>query len=188
MCFSAPASFSAGAVLAVLGTVLLNKIRSERFMLLGFIPWLFAVQQIAEGFVWLYCPLNTFAKNIFLFFAYVFWPFWVPLSLRFAEKRPRRQQILTFLLGIGVVVSFFLFLKIPETKAVCYRSGIRYLQTTPTTLPFFISSVKKMWLLGAFIFLAGAITFGADRLFFVSVWCFFSALFSLFLIYILKKK
>ena len=53
MCFSATASFSAGAVLTGLGAVSLSKASSPREYPFASIPLLFGIQQITEGFVWL---------------------------------------------------------------------------------------------------------------------------------------
>jgi hypothetical protein len=53
MCFSATASFTAGATLSALGIATLTQIRSRRELLLGSFPLLFAIQQFIEGLVWL---------------------------------------------------------------------------------------------------------------------------------------
>src|SRR5690606_8023290 len=99
---------------------------------LALIPWFFAIQQASEGFVWLKIPEGIAAKNIFLFFAYVFWPIWIPFSLYFAEENPIRKQLLTLCLGIGLAVGCFLMPVIPQTAAVEYSHSLQYIQNTPT--------------------------------------------------------
>jgi hypothetical protein len=53
MCFSASASFGAGAALTVLGVLSLRKSESRSHIMFASIPLLFAAQQFTEGFVWL---------------------------------------------------------------------------------------------------------------------------------------
>ncbi|RRJ46375.1 hypothetical protein EIM03_29860 [Pseudomonas aeruginosa] len=56
MCFSAPASFTAAAVLLGLGTVTMRRARSRRELPYAAIPLLFGVQQLLEGMLWLTFP------------------------------------------------------------------------------------------------------------------------------------
>jgi len=51
MCFSATASFSAGAILLGLGTLTLKSARRPRELVLAAIPLLFAIQQLIEGVI-----------------------------------------------------------------------------------------------------------------------------------------
>ncbi len=53
MCFSATASFSAGAFLLGLGTLTLKSARRPRELPFAAIPLLFAIQQLSEGVIWL---------------------------------------------------------------------------------------------------------------------------------------
>ena len=80
MCFSATASFSAGAVLTGLGAISLHKASTPKEYPFASIPLLFGIQQIAEGFVWLsmthpdYAPLREGSMWFFLLFAQPLWP------------------------------------------------------------------------------------------------------------------
>lgn len=207
MCFSAPASFTASAVLATLGTVLICRTKNKRLLPLALIPWFFALQQGAEGVVWLSLTkgLSPFiaaaAKNVFLFFAFVFWPVWVPLSLWIAEKTAWRKQVMAFCLGVGLLLSFLLVLTISSVNALPYRGSIHYLNEgsisgvyelgvifygIATMLPLFFSSLKKMWALALLITLAGVGIYLIDHFFFISLWCFFAALLSLALLKLLR--
>lgn len=49
MCFSASVSFSAGAVLSVIGVATLRQVKRPAEILFAATPILFALQQIAEG-------------------------------------------------------------------------------------------------------------------------------------------
>lgn len=202
MCFSAPASFTASAVLAIVGGVLSFRIKSKRLLPLACVPLFFAIQQAAEGVEWLHLPESSPAKNIFLFFAYVVWPIWIPFSLWLIEDNAKRKQWLAFCLGIGIVIGAFLILMIPETYANRDHGSIQYLQyflpdrfntlgnifyVTAILLPCFVTSLKKFWILGALVACSALITFWVNQLTATSTWCFFAALLSLSLFFILEK-
>ena len=53
MCFSATASFSAGALLLGIGVLTLRLASRPREWPIAAIPLLFAVQQLSEGVIWL---------------------------------------------------------------------------------------------------------------------------------------
>lgn len=61
MCFSAGASISAGVLLSVLGTETLRKVHKPSQIVFAGIPAFFAVQQFAEGAVWLTIPRKEYA-------------------------------------------------------------------------------------------------------------------------------
>lgn len=200
MCFSAPASFTASAVLAVMGTALVVRIKSRRLLPLAMIPWFFAIQQSAEGMVWLHLPEPSEAKNIFLFFAYVFWPIWISFSVWLAEDQHWRKELLAICIGMGIALGTALSLLIPHTVAVPYQNSIHYLSSThlnlnilipvfygiTTLLPLFISSLKKIWIVGLLTAASGIVIYSIDQLFFASMWCFFAAIISLALYFILR--
>ena len=132
MCLSAPASFTVSAVLVALGTVLVCRVKTKVWLPLALIPWFFALQQCAEGVVWMYAPVDlqspvaVWAKSFFLFFAYVFWPVWLPFSIWLVEKEAQRKLILAGCLGLGIGVAAFYGLSIPLMVAIPYRFSIHY--------------------------------------------------------------
>jgi len=75
------------------------------------IPFLFAVQQVAEGAAWstMRQPapalLHGLAVNVFLGIGLVVWPIWLPLSLSFIERGTLRRWGLAWLSRFGAVVS-----------------------------------------------------------------------------------
>lgn len=203
MCFSAPASFVASGALAVVGAAIVARMPSKRLLPVALIPWLFAIQQAAEGFVWLSLPDYSIAQAVFLFFAYSFWPIWIPFALWRAEKQDLRKQFLAFCGGIGTVIGLALIFMIPETTATSYQCSIHYAHKSgsaaidwlgiifygvATLVPFFLSSIRRIWILGVIGAIVGILIFWIDQLLFVSMWCFFAALVSLSLLLILKKK
>lgn len=92
MCFSATASFLASGGLLALGSasVALARRKGDRQVLpLALAPLIFAGQQALEGIVWLGLAgpslpsgdsptLTVVATVAYLFFAYAFWPVWMP--------------------------------------------------------------------------------------------------------------
>ena len=90
MCFSATASFSAGAVLLGLGTLTLKSAHRPRELPFAAIPLLFAIQQLSEGVIWLTfgseAPLlNTVMTHVYSFFSHVLWPIYVPVAVLLIE-------------------------------------------------------------------------------------------------------
>jgi hypothetical protein len=111
MCFSAGASFGASAVLSLIGTAAIIKARTIPQGLFAAIPFIFSIQQLAEGMLWLSLTNESleagqpFFTYTFLVFAMMLWPVWIPLTIRLLEKDSRRKRGLNVLLGIGVLVS-----------------------------------------------------------------------------------
>src|SRR6476661_8747844 len=111
MCFSAEASFTAGAALLPAGAyavaVALKKDRA--YLPLAVMPLLFGVQQLCEAGVWVGLEhdapgLVKPAALAFLFFAVAFWPFWLPLAAAAVERRPlwRRLFFAAAAVGLGL--------------------------------------------------------------------------------------
>ena len=114
MCFSAVASFGAGTVLTFIGVASLKKVQSPSQIAFASVPLIFAVQQISEGFVWLSLSNQTFVglhqmmTYVFLFFAQVVWPIWVPFAIMKLEKNDKRKKMLKVIVAIGGLVSLYL--------------------------------------------------------------------------------
>ena len=201
MCFSAGASFGAGAVLSVIGVGSIRKAQSPSQVFFASIPLIFSVQQLSEGVLWLALqnsnlePLSPLATYIFLFFAQVLWPVWVPCSILLLEKRKRRRMIGKILVGIGILVSAYLTVCLvkfpPVAQIVGYHISYGQDFTIPfsrfggllyalaTIAPLFFSSVRRMWCLGLLIFISYIISLVFYTDYIVSVWCFFAAIISI---------
>ena len=210
MCFSAGASFTAGVVLSAVGVATQRKVKKPNQRLFAAIPLLFSFQQFAEGVLWVTLRsgehdwLQNAATYIFLIIALVIWPVMVPLSMWFMEKAKKRKKILASLIVIGGMVSlFFAFCLIsydvtPQIKGFHLQYIYEFPQTPAviaalfypvlTVVPLFISSVKWMWLLGILISASGLVTFIFFEQYGASVWCFFAALSSVVIYWILSKS
>jgi hypothetical protein len=114
MCFSTNMSLGAGVALGVIGILSVRKVRKPSQLAFAAIPLLFSIQQFSEAFVWLsltnkqFEARETIATNVFLFFAQVLWPAWVPFSIWLLEKDAKRKKMLLFLTGIGSLLAFYL--------------------------------------------------------------------------------
>ena len=194
MCFSTAASFASGTILTIIGVVAIKKVTYKRQILFASIPFVFAIQQFAEGFVWLSLlnDANYFWRQlstyIFLFFALVIWPAWVPLSMLLMEKKPKRKKVLSVFFGLGALFSVLsiIDLVLHQTEAQLTAYHIHYdiyipqnlkiiigiLYFIPTVISNFVSSTKGAVLMGVFVLISYLIS----RLFYndyvISVWCF----------------
>lgn len=210
MCFSATASFSAAAIIGVVGFIALknSKTKSERFF--AGIPALFAVQQLIEGSIWIVTENsgNTKAAIIFsyayLLFAWVLWPLYIPLSMYFLETVENRKKIFQILIGSGsfvsLVLSISLFIVPIEVSACCghityiAKLGVEtpvfitILYLLVSTISLFISSVKYMWILGITVSVGYLFTQFLFQGYEISVWCFFAAIASIEIVFILQKN
>jgi len=212
MCFSASASFGASAVLGVVGVATLTKVQTPSQAPFAAIPLLFGLQQASEGILWTMLGDNAYVSYqhipafIFLLFAQVVWPVWVPLSIMLVERREKQRRILKALTAIGAVISCYLayclivydvhaeiagyhihyFLNFP--LATAWFSGIAYF--IPTAVPPFVSSERRMRLLGVTILVSYVFTTVFYREYLLSIWCFFAAILSgiVFLVMDVLKK
>ena len=210
MCFSANASFTTGAVLAAASVFTLRSVKSREEILFAAIPLIFCMQQLTEGFVWLSLkdPGNPvwgqIPVKLFLFFAHVVWPVWVPLAVLVMEKNPRLKKILSGMLATGIIVSVYLgvclvfrpvnamirdhhiFYDLKFPAAIRWISAIFYF--VPTVMPPFVSSRPKM----SWLSLALLASYIVSQVFFegyvISVWCFFAAIISTAVFFIIHTK
>lgn len=209
MCFSAEASFGASAILSIVGVASIRKAETKSQVSFALIPLIFAVQQFTEGILWLalsnpeYSDLQQVATYNFLFFAQVVWPIFVPFAILKMEQSELQRKAGKILVGIGAVVSLYLFyclLNFPvEAKILGFHISYEldypeaisnycgFLYIVATIAPHFISRIKGMWMLGTTIAISYVITqiFYTDYI--VSVWCFFASVISIMVFLILYE-
>ncbi len=217
MCFSPQASFIASAILGGIGLISYRKLPQQKTAFwpqlgLVLVPICFAIQQFCEGMVWLsfLYQYPVLIKNIFayafVFFAFIFWPAYVPNCVYFLETSPVRRQWLQVLrcLGLGVallllgrLIYFGLEVQVsnchimytstslmqPSIEAI--MTMIAYLLATVGAL--ISSSRLPMAQLGCLIGIAYGLTYWFYVQFLISVWCFFSALISAFVYRIIGR-
>ena len=200
MCFSATASFSAGALLLGIGTLTLRSaMATHQRSALPFaaIPLLFAIQQLTEGVIWLTFTadvplLNWVMTHVYSFFSHVLWPAYVPLAVWLIEPPGRRRHLLVVFAAGGVAVAAYLLYVLvafpvvskPTGQHVEYDSPHFYAALTmtlyllsTTTSPLF-STHRWVNAFGALALLAFGAAYYFYAQWFISVWCLFAALLS----------
>lgn len=209
MCFSAAASFVGGAVLTSIGILSIRKNNQPSQRLFAAVPFVFGIQQIAEGFVWTALQSSgqqlmlTLATYVFLFTALVVWSTVLPLSILLMEKDQTRRRILRVFLAVGIVASLYhlVAMFLVSVSAQISSFHIKYLVATPdelmiaaslayliaTILPIFTSSNKKMIYFGIIILVSYLVAFIFYLEYLTSVWCFFAALASVVILRIVSS-
>jgi hypothetical protein len=207
MCFSAAASIAGGVVISGFGVITEKQNLKPEQRLFAGVPFIFALQQFAEGVVWLtlrssgYTEIQGIATHIFLGIALVVWPSLIPIAMLLMEKSKDRRFVLAGLTAIGAAVSIynafslFHYQVTPQIQSL----HIVYIDNFPTTfaiipifyvmstvLPLFVSSVKRMWIMGGMILISLAVTVVFFSEFLTSVWCFFAAILSMMVYWILQ--
>jgi hypothetical protein len=210
MCFSAQASFTSAAVISAIGVATLRKVNNPSQKLFSAIPLFFAFQQFAEGALWLtiksggYETARIAATYIFLFMALVAWPFLIPLSVRKMEgDSERKRKITWFLFAGGFLSLYYLFCLFRfHVNPVINGFHVQYVNDFPMTLgyiafgiyilvtigPLFISSTRYVYIFGILTFVSCFITGIFYQEYLTSVWCFFAAVMSLVIYYIVSKS
>ncbi len=210
MCFSAEASFGAAVVITTIGIVSYKKAGENPVRLIAWFPILFGVHQFIEGWVWVSSTYDQFSWLLpwstygFIFFAWIIWPVFIPWVLWKVEQNDFRKKILfiSTIIGLLIVItmSFFLLTKTVNAKivdcSIVYDYGghsksslwFRFLYALCVTLPNVFSSRSRMWVLGVL----NLVLYFVSRIYFenhvVSVWCFFAAISSIIIFYIVTLE
>jgi len=189
--------------------------RSE-LLPLAVTPLLFSVQQALEGVVWLgLAPggsdrLVHAAALSYLFFAYAFWLVWFPwcvLQLNRQAPPPLRRRILVGLLMLGLLIGAVLWwpllLDASRLQPAVVNGFLDYRTTSlvdrwinlgvgstaygvVVIVPLMLSASGRLRGFGAGILATFLVSHLVSGHAFASVWCFFSALLSASLYWILR--
>lgn len=210
MCFSATASFAASGVLSLVGIASVYKARNSKLILFAATPLLFAAQQFTEGMLWRWFDsghnaiTNSTIVYFFIFFAFLFWPVWIPLSTAYAEPHVPKKRILYGLFAVGASLALYLLIHLLKINTIAsfngchisydiglhgsYYTPLSLFYCTAVLLPLFVSSIKKIWILGVAISGAYVITYVFYTMFFSSVWCFLAACLSSIILWIVHAN
>lgn len=195
MCFSAQASFTAGAVLMGVGVASIQKTNAPSQLGFASIPLLFSAQQFSEGLLWLSLSDPGFSAfylpSMYFFFliGQTVWPLWVPISIWKMEEDPKRKRVLRLSIAAGAVASvyflYFFFTEGVSANIDCFHVEYQCAYPWKTlanlfyvpaiAVPFFTSSWKRMPLLGLCAIFSLALALLFYKQFSLSVWCFFAA-------------
>jgi len=209
MCFSAEMSFGASAVILVIGIISINKARTLPQRVFALIPLFFSIQQFTEGLLWLvlanpeYDYLRPPLTNLYLSFAWIIWPAFIPFSMGLLEVDSKRKLLFYLFSGIGLFVSasFIHILISHHASAFINEYHIDYtfdykpshplfftaLYLVATVISLLVSSTKKMWVFG----IVNLASYLFTKIFFhghvVSIWCFFGAISSFIVLWIILE-
>jgi len=209
MCFSATASFSSSALLAATGVVSIYKAGNKAQQFFAAVPLIFAVQQFTEGVLWMslshpsWSQYRESSTYLFQMFAQMIWPVYMPLlTVLFENERKKKNLFLAFL-SFGIALFLYTGSGIYHypSHAFVQEHHIRYINDFPLTkkwyygvlyfLPTIVapafSNIRYLRWLAALFF----ISYVATRIFFhfyeISVWCFFGAVISFSIFFMVRK-
>jgi len=202
MCFSAEASFLAAGITGAAGVVALSMTTKREEWPLAAMPLFFAVQQLAEGFLWqdLALPQPINAEHwtfVFLIFALVFWPVYAPLAAVLIEPDGKRRQWMSLAVIAGVVVALYFLWSLTHQPQTATIDGAHIVYSGDPSAPKLfallyplatcgaaaISTFRPVRFLGAILIIGGMIAYYAYWQAFTSVWCFFAAIASAMIIF-----
>src|ERR1035437_3898433 len=210
MCFSAGASFAGGVAISAIGVATIMKVHKPSQIVFASIPLFFGFQQFVEGSMWMILQHPEFSRYqspfmyTFLLMAQVFWPMMIPLAVLSMEVNKKKKKWLWILLSAGLTLSlYYIFCMVTfhstpqisgyhilymddSPKIVTFIAFIFYLITSIT--PLFISSIKRTHLLGTLMSLSCLVTIIFFTHYLTSVWCFFAALISAVIYWILSDS
>ncbi len=216
MCFSPESSFALAAALLPAGVYSVNAVRKTdaRWLPLAVYPLVFSVQQAAEGFVWI--GLNSgdqltvdIAARAFLFFSHFFWMAWVPFSVWRLEPAGPRKTALALLTWLGAIFGLSIFLPpafmagglvvekvvhsleyvtVQYHDAIVDRSVLRAVYAGIVLVALFASRESAVKLFGVLILASVLFTTYVFPHAFISVWCFFAAVLSLYVVALMALR
>jgi len=212
MCFSSEASLGVAAGLLPAGAYCIDAAwrKDRNYLPLAIVPIVFGLQQLCEGLVWVginqkHPEMIRMAALAYLGIALALWPVWIPVALGALDSRKEYRLGLTILAGIGVLFGLVFYLPLATASGrginpTVIGHSIRYdLSAVPAfnslwwwlgmavyliavSAPMFISRNLQLRPLGAGVILAALISYLLFEYAFSSVWCFFAAILSLYLV------
>ncbi|WP_283743658.1 DUF6629 family protein [Sideroxydans sp. CL21] len=216
MCFSATVSYSAAAVLVPTGLYAVQQARRSLtpYWTWGLIPVFFGLQQAFEGRVWQELDAGNVQAAVpfalgFHFFSHFLWLWWLGLSSYVVEPGNIRRLVIggcTVFGAFAGTLVFSVMLSHPEwmniairEHSIVYKFSVPYrdsihLPITPaalyaltTLVPLLLSSHRLINIFGLLVALSSVLASTIYGYAYVSVWCFFAALISLYLVYMVRS-
>ena len=211
MCFSATASFTSATILIPVGAYCLRAASRKKpnEIPTALVPFFFGIQQLSEGFVWhgIEHNDNYLIKNgslVFLFFALSFWPFWFFFTSSINDPRSKARMIFAVCAFLSIGWFWFMYRPLIENAEVdlqvkVINHSLHYSFAPIDNLSTFVKNLLRMlyFLCVAVPLILGpgslgrgyGIVFAAMTIFaavvfnyaFISVWCFFAAIITIYL-------
>lgn len=203
------------APVGIVSLAMAHHLDPERWQPLALTPILFAIQQALEGFVWLGLASPSPVAGLrmvalaYLGFAFALWPAWIPwTALRSGTGllTPGQKRLFRVLWGFGALLGAGLWIPLlldPGLINPTVRQGsIDYQAHPPWTglmghlpvsliyaliicFPMLLHPYRRLSLLGVALAVAFVVAQVAFLQAFSSVWCYFSALISMLILWIL---
>ena len=215
MCFSAEASFTAAAILIPAGALATQKAyrTDQRYLPFAALPLLLGLQQLFEGLVWTGNAWSSAAmvqrfSFAYMFFTWLAWPVWVPLSTYFLEPCRRRHIYLLFAIIGGVfggvqylpyfahdgwLVTRFLPYAVSYQGTVLFDFIVGRVTTNALYLfvilvPLLTSSNRHARIFGVLVSAVAIVTYLFFQFAYISVFCFGAALMSLYIVWVVYQQ
>jgi len=216
MCFSATASFTAAIILMPIGIYCLNRAINyhKLFWPIALLPLIFGFQQFFEGLVWLGFESDSgatsrYAALIYLFFSHVFWLVWIPFACYVVENNPVKKKLFFILILIGATYGLSLYIPLwgyenwlgieLVNHSIEYKTTLLYdryiskeivslFYTLIILVPLLGASDRYIRTFGIVIVASVIITILFLDYAFISVWCYFSALLSFYILVLIMNK
>lgn len=207
MCFSASASFIAGASLSAVGIAALRSTAARTEQPLAAIPLLFGIQQLTEGVIWLTfdhdAPYVKLAMTyVYSGFSHVLWPVYVPFAMGVLEAVRWRKRTLFAFGAAGLAVGLYLLYSLVARRPVAevvgqhivydsphfYQIPVMVVYLAATCVSCWFSSHGFVRLFGVLSLLSFIAAYAVHAAAFFSIWCFFAAMLSLLIYFHLKFR
>ena len=212
MCFSSHASYISSAILFPAGIygVIKSLNANKQYLLLSLIPLIFSLQQLSEGIIWDALALQRYdlidyGALTYLFFAYLFWPMFIPCCFYFIEPMGARKKILSVLILCGfilgclvytpLIINTELFKVTIDYQAINFNieqaqyKSVLYVVCYGLIMfySWLFCSITSIRVLGLLLLVSFVISLIWFEYAFTSRWCFFAAGLSLYIVYIMYK-
>ena len=215
MCFSASVSYSAAAVLVTTGLYAVRQAGQlpAPYRMWAAVPVCFGIQQVFEGRVWQMLDAGNAAAAVpyaigFHFFSHFLWLWWLPLCSYLVEPGKIRRKVFGGFALFGAFAGTLVYSVIithPEWMTVAirehsiyyrfsvpYRSSIHLpiptagLYALTVLVPLLISSHSRIRIFGVLVVMSMLLASKAYDYAYISVWCFFAAVLSLYIVYMIR--
>jgi len=136
--------------------------------------------------------------------ALVVWPMMMPMAILRMEENEKKKKLMEGILGAGLIISLYYAVCLVNLNVYprINQFHIQYINDFPkilghvafgiyglvTIAPLFISSVRRVSVFGILIIISFIITGFLYKEYLTSVWCFFAALISAVVYYIIRES
>ena len=184
---------------------------------LAIMPVFFALQQAIEGLVWVQLEAGAAPASVrplalaYLFFAFALWPSWIPwvaLVIARGRLRPWRQLLLRGFCLSGLVLGLALWMPLliepqrlittVQGDSIAYNARLllnndlgqigRGLYVLLIVVPWLLIPSPRLRLFALALLMAALVADWFAHHAFTSVWCYFSALLSIWIVWLVRRE